>query len=532
MTDAGGGRRTTGDRPPATNSHSPPPVTDNPPVLRSLALVSSDAWLRFLGKQRWFADRGSASTARVTTAIPLPWGDGELAFVRVQLEPHAESYQIPVVARLVHSDAVPERAVIDTVSVHGQSFTVFDAVYDPVFQRGLADALANPTVVGELSGDTRWITESVSEKPLVVPEHTTIRVGSAEQSNTSIIFDREAIFKLFRRLEEGIHPDVEVNEFLTLRARFAHTPAVLATARFERRGVPMVSGVLQEYLPDSRDAWTYAIERAAPYFMAPPGDRNPKNEFLPDATRLGEVTRRLHEALASYHGVPAFAAERATPADLDRWAQRTRQTIRDAMALLERRLPDVQRDRAAEAKILAQRRDRYLDWVSEIVDGLGEDLGARTRTHGDYHLGQVLRTASGEFMVIDFEGEPTRPLEERREKTSPLRDVAGMLRSFGYAAATLAMSVERTTDMPTRELRAGRWERDVRAAFLSGYLDREDGGTGGQEDGILPVEESHVRMLIALFETEKAFYELEYELNHRLDWVGIPMRGISKLLVR
>jgi maltose alpha-D-glucosyltransferase/alpha-amylase len=503
-----------------------------PPALQALQLVTSDDWLRFLVKQRWFTDRGvSAASAQVMTAIPLPWGDDELAIahVRVRTGTRDDLYQIPVGARLVHPGVLPERAIVGSVDLHGRTITVFDAVYDPEFQRGLADALANGMVAADPSGEARWITESVSEKRLVVPEETAIRVSSVEQSNTSIIFDREAIFKLFRKLEEGIHPDVEVNTFLTLRARFAHTPAVIATARFERLGMRTVSGVLQEYLPDSRDAWTYAVECAAPYFTAPSDDRDPKNRFLPDAKRLGEVTRRLHEALASDPSDPAFAPERATPEDLDRWAQRTRHLIRDTLAALERRLSDIHRDRAAEAKILTQRRDRYLDWVNEIVDSLGDDLGARTRAHGDYHLGQVLHTASGEFMVIDFEGEPTRPLEERREKMSPLRDVAGMLRSFGYAAATLAMSVEQTTDLATRELRAGRWERDVRTAFLSGYLGPENETTG---ESILPTDESHVKMLISLFETEKAFYELAYELNHRLEWVGIPMRGISKLLVR
>jgi len=529
MTDGRG----TDDGRPADQPRAPRPEDGvERVVLEALPLVASDDWLRFLGKQRWFADRGgSAASARVETAIPLPWGDGALAFalVRVRSGTHDDVYQIPVGARLVHADALPEQSIVASVDLYGQAISVFDAVYDPEFQRGLADALANAVVAVDRAREARWITESVSEKRLVVPDQTVIRVGSAEQSNTSIIFDREAIFKLFRKLEEGIHPDLELNEFLTLRAGFAHTPAVIATARFERRGMPTVSGVLQEYLPDSRDAWTYAVECAEPYFTAPPGDRDPKNRFLPDATRLGEVTRLLHEALASDHDDPAFAPERATPENLDRWAQRTRQTIRDAMAALERRLPDIHRDRAAEAQILTQRRDRYLDWVNEIVDSLGDDLGARTRAHGDYHLGQILHTASGEFMVIDFEGEPTRPLEERREKISPLRDVAGMLRSFGYAAATMAMSVEKTTDLATRELRAGRWERDVRAAFLSGYLGPDDGRTRA---GILPVDESHVKMLIALFETEKAFYELSYELNHRPDWVGIPMRGISKLLVR
>jgi trehalose synthase-fused probable maltokinase len=280
-------------------------------------------------------------------------------------------------------------------------------------------------------------------------------------------------------------------------------------------------------MPDSRDAWEYAIEIATPYFTAPPGDQNPPNAFLADARRLGVITRELHEALASDDADRAFAPEPATAADLDRWAQRAQQTIRDATALLERRLSDIPRERAAEAKVLVQRRDRYHGWVNEIVDEIGSDLGARTRTHGDYHLGQVLRTASHDFVIIDFEGEPTRPLEERREKTSPLRDVAGMMRSFGYAAASLGKAVEKTTDLSTRELRAGRWERDVRSAFLTGYLDREAG-----RSGLLPAGEANVRSLVALFETEKAYYELAYELNHRPDWVGIPMRGISKLLVR
>jgi maltose alpha-D-glucosyltransferase/alpha-amylase len=150
----------------------------------------------------------------------------------------------------------------------------------------------------------------------------------------------------------------------------------------------------------------------------------------------------------------------------------------------------------------------------------------KIRVHGDYHLGQVLRAPSGEFIVIDFEGEPLRPLGERREKTSPLRDVAGMLRSFAYAAATLAISTEKKLDMPTRELRVARWERDVRGAFLDGYL-----ATADEEDtGFLPEEPAHVQQLIALFETEKAFYELAYELNNRPAWAWIPMRGISKLL--
>jgi len=148
------------------------------------------------------------------------------------------------------------------------------------------------------------------------------------------------------------------------------------------------------------------------------------------------------------------------------------------------------------------------------------------RIHGDFHLGQVLRAPNGEFLIIDFEGEPTRPLDERREKASPLRDVAGMLRSVAYAAATLALEDGARLKPSIRELRAARWERDVRSAFLAGYL-APDGATPNP----LPANAADTRRLIQLFEAEKAFYELSYELNNRPAWAWIPMRGISKLFV-
>jgi maltose alpha-D-glucosyltransferase/alpha-amylase len=238
----------------------------------------------------------------------------------------------------------------------------------------------------------------------------------------------------------------------------------------------------------------------------------------------------MHDALASDDDDPDFAAEPVTPEDLDAWTQRTQRSVGEALTLLERQLasPAFPKQRVAEAKALVQRRDHYIGWIDEIDDALGDDLGMQIRVHGDYHLGQVLRTESGDFAIIDFEGEPSRSLEQRREKTSPLRDVAGMLRSFAYAAATLAMSVEKTVDMPTRELRSARWERDVRAAYIAGYL----GESEDDAPDVLPEEHEHVGLLLTLFETEKAFYELAYELNNRPDWAWIPMRGISKLFMK
>jgi len=469
------------------------------PVLRALDALSSEALLAYLTQQRWFGAKGAAPTAaRVRDAVVLPWGDGNYAIARVAVDIGGaeHTYQLPYSAQ-----------------------SGVAAIDEDAFRRGLVGALAHGASA-ETRG-LRWIAEPVGDVRL--PEAT--RVGSAEQSNTSIIVGDAAILKLFRMLKPGVQPDVEVTSALT-RGGFPSTPKLLGTIRFERDGEVTIAGMMQTYLAGSTDAWSYALDLGRAYFAAPISDE-PDNAFIAGAKRLGEVTRALHEALADAEG-DAFEPEPVGPEDLDRWAHRTQQSIRDSLALLERQLgtPTFPAERRAEAQALVKRKDHYLAWTDEIDDYLGDDLGMRIRVHGDYHLGQVLRTTSNEFMVIDFEGEPSRSLDERREKTSPLRDVAGMLRSFAYAAATLGMQAGSRIDLRTREIRMARWERDARLAYLEGYLSSPD----DEASAILPEDQSHIKQLIALFEAEKAFYELAYELNNRPSWLWIPMRGISKLL--
>jgi len=336
------------------------------------------------------------------------------------------------------------------------------------------------------------------------------------------------IVKLFRRLVSGIHPEVEVTRFLTTRAGFAHTPAFFGALRFDDEYGTTIAGMTQRYVPGATDLWSYTLERGRPYFAAPE-DRETASDFVADAKRLGQTTRAMHVALAGRTDDPAFAPEPVTPDDIDRWASRTHQSVRDALSLLERQLdaPGFPQEREAEARALARRREHFAGWINEIVDSLGSELGLQIRIHGDLHLGQVLRASNGELQIIDFEGEPTRPLDERREKASPLRDVAGMLRSFAYAAATLAVEQGARFKPQLRELRSARWERDVRQAFLDGYLASSPGAVNP-----LPARSPDTRGLIELFETEKVFYELSYELNNRPAWAWIPMRGISKLFVR
>ena len=497
---------------------------DHASITNAIEELTPEALIAFLQQQRWFAAKGSKlSAAALANFIVAPWGAGRFALAHVLVRgPDGEHiYQLPLATHASVPADVPKTAILSTAPV------VYDAVLDPEFRLGLIKALVTgASIVG--SDGAMWVAEATSPKSLALPDDVATRVGSAEQSNTSIVVGDAAIVKLFRTLKRGTHPDVEVTRFLTTRAGFTNTPALLASMRFEDGAGPMMSGMMQTLIGGATDAWAHALAKGKSYFVA--GSREPANTLLDDAKRLGVVTRAMHDALASDDTDPAFAPEPATPEDLDRWSTRIKGSVRDSLALLERQLasPAFPKQRGAEARALVARRDHFTAWIDEIDETLGDDLGMLIRVHGDYHLGQVLRTSSGNFAVIDFEGEPSRSLDERREKTSPLKDVAGMLRSFGYAAATLAMAAEKSLDMPTRELRSARWERDVRAAFIAGYL----GNADDDAPDILPEETEHVHLLIALFEAEKAFYELTYELNNRPDWAWIPMRGISKLLMQ
>jgi maltose alpha-D-glucosyltransferase/alpha-amylase len=500
------------------------------PMRAAVSALRSDELLRFLMRQRWFGAKGMSPThARIAELIALPWDEGSYAIARVIVrDAGAErEYQLPIGVREKGEAPKRNEAVIETADDAGQTFVLFDAVHDPVFRAKLAEALVNGARVD--AGQIQWVVDVVKPGWGAPDGDRSSTVGSAEQSNTSIVIAGRAIYKLFRALTPGVHPDVEVTRFLTTAAGFANTPALFAETRIESGDDVITTGMLQEFLPGSKDAWTFALDRGRAYFAAPPGS-DTTNDFVADAKRLGTITRALHDALATGTS-PAFTPEPLRTEELERWAHRVQQSIRASLALLEAQTETgrIPAQRTAEARALVRRADHYTGLIDEIVDTVGDDLGSRIRTHGDYHLGQLLHTTNDDFMIIDFEGEPARSLEERRQKTSPLRDVAGMLRSFAYAAGTLAAAVERQVDFPTRELRGARWERDVRGAFLTGYVATKP--SRPEQPALLPRDDHNNKRLLSLFEIEKVFYELSYELNNRPEWVGIPMRGISKLLV-
>jgi trehalose synthase-fused probable maltokinase len=471
----------------------------------------------FLSSRRWFGGKGKTiRAAELAELIPVTWPNSRKEFAVAR-------------AKVTTDDGT---SLYQLFLSSGGDLT--DALEDPEFRRGLADAFLTGAAFHHRT--TRWVVESESAKGLAVPATAPITLGTSEQTNSSVVIDSEAILKLYRKLEPGIHPDVEVTRFLTIERQFAHVPVLLGTIRFEDASAMTTAGMLQELVPGAVDGWKHALDCSAEYFRA--GDREePVLPFEQEAQQIGVVTRALHETLASGDRSSDFELRPATPDDVRHWVESARRTIEGAARALERALKEkrLPQEREAEAQSIVERRPGYLAWMSELDEGIGADAGANVRTHGDYHLGQVLRSVANQFLVIDFEGEPTRPLHERRKRHSPLRDVAGMLRSFSYAAAVgggmqdagsfaSAAKTRPSSKQALADIRAARWERSTREAFLRGYFAEKNGNPA-----LLPRSHSNAGRLIALFEAEKVFYELQYELDHRPAWVWIPLRGIAKL---
>ena len=490
----------------------------------TLAQLSSDDLDHFLRERRWFGAKGRRAVSVAIVDVVRVEHEGHraaVARVEVRFGDETQVYQLPLAACRSDDGQPSPKAVIARVETPSGSGLLFDAAEDERFRAAIAAGFARGRVFeGERA---RWVIEPVAgAQPARIDARTPSRISAGEQSNTSIVYGDGAILKLFRRLEEGENPDVEIGRFLTTRTRFRNTPALLGTIVFDDRGGQhMVAGMLQSYVAGSTDAWRDTLARARGFFESA---REVENTFVHDAEALGDATRRMHDALASDPRDPDFAPRPVSDEDIARWADATRRSIDGAISLLADRLTVVREEIAAEARTIVDRRAAFSDAVAEQAAALAHDAGEKIRHHGDYHLGQVLRAPDGAFMIIDFEGEPARPLAERRQRASALRDVAGMLRSFAYAAATLATEQRARGDVAADlDARAARWEQEVRAAFLHGYM----------RDALpdyLPRSREHVDALLSLFETEKVFYELAYELNNRPDWAWIPIQGIARLL--
>ena len=386
------------------------------------------------------------------------------------------------------------------------------------------------------------------------------RIGSAEQSNTSIIYEKQLILKLFRRLQPGENPDVEIGRFLTDVVHFPHiAPFMGEITMTPANGEKTTVAMLQKLVANQGDGWQWFLEQLSGFFSSvatlPAPSETPTPSFLNDreplrealeyagpsikaVALLGRRTAEMHLALATPTDDPAFAAEPFTTDDLIRDARRIEAQITAALETLKTKISTLNDQAADDAGLLLSRRLTLLARASSIT-GIAA-AGQRIRIHGDYHLGQTLRTSGasgekgmesgaddGDFVLLDFEGEPARLLYERRQKQSPLKDVAGMIRSFSYAAHSalnqfLAANPEggHPHDSDTLTAWADFWQNSASCEFLRAYRE-----TIATNPSLLPAAQQS-QALLDLYVLEKALYELLYELNNRPSWVRIPLAGI------
>jgi maltose alpha-D-glucosyltransferase / alpha-amylase len=385
-------------------------------------------------------------------------------------------------------------------------------------------------------------------------QHLSGRVGSAEQSNTSILYGKQLILKLFRRLQPGENPDVEIGRFLTEVAHFPRIAPFLGEIDISpQAGEKTTIGMLQGLVANQGDGWEWFLNQLAAFFETvanvPAPMESPKASLLGEVTvpaelrqhagptleaaaLLGRRTAELHLALATPTRDPAFNAEPFSAEDLNRDALRIQDQIATAMEALKAKFTSLPDEIIGEAAVLLSRRRELLDRARDLAKG--DAAGKRIRIHGDYHLGQTLRVAAntgsepsaGDFVLLDFEGEPARSLAERRRKQSPLRDVAGMVRSFSYAAqSALAqfLVVHQLDSEINVSTWARLWENAAAAEFLRSYR------TAISADPCLLPPPERAQALFAAYVLEKALYELLYELNNRPAWLHIPVAGILSM---
>jgi maltose alpha-D-glucosyltransferase/alpha-amylase len=518
----------------------------------------------YLRARRWFrskARRIKSVGLRETVRVPFDGDDqiqARLAIIEVEYtEGEAEAYLLPLaLARGEQAERIvaqTPQALVAHVAPEGEDgpqWLLYDALFEPAFTSAL---LAGVGARRRFAGKRGELTATPTRafKKLRGPSGAALepRVGRAEQSNTSIMFGDRLILKLFRRLESGVNPDLEIGMSLT-EAGFEHVPSVGGWLAYRAgREEPAAIGILQQFVPNEGDVWELTLDSVSAYFEraaaraeGPPETKaatlkevvatagtqmsdevaNAIGSYANVAALLGTRTAQLHRALAGMGDTPAFAAEPFSAMYQRSAFQTIRNLTSTTFALLRDRfesLPDESRPAANAALGLA---DDVLPRVRELTSGRTSAM--RIRTHGDFHSGQVLWTGK-DVVIIDFEGEPGRPLSERRHKRSALSDVAGMLRSFHYAAYGTLLNPHvggtvRPEDVARLEPWAAFWYRWVAATFLAAYLEEASG------QPFLPANGADLESMLEVSILQKTLYEMAYELNNRPDWVSIPLRGL------
>ena len=511
----------------------------------------------YLPRCRWFQSKANeVKHISIADTVPLENMPTQLVFLDVEYANEAnEIYLLPIkfvvgdMARSI-TEEFPIAAIMDLrckrdgEMVEGK---LIDAIYDERFRRGMLNVIGEQE---QMSGDTGSLDAGTTRAfdDLHTPQLAEqSKMLGKEQSNTSIKYGDVLVLKLMRRLEEGVNPELEIGRFLTEKTAITHVPMLAGYMEYLRHAHPPVTiAVLQGFIHNQGDAWEFTLDWLSQWFQSgildqpepqmrdeslvmlaasdiPAKVREDIGEYLDKAYLLGQRTAELHVALAS------GTDERFSPLDFSMPYQKE---LYDSIDRMTNRIFNVLRDRLHTLpESVRPHGQAVLDQEREIRAAfkmlIEHDIpGKRIRGHGDYHLGQVLYT-DGDFVIVDFEGEPARPLPERYIKHSPLRDVAGMLRSFHYAAYGTLPGFGLKTVVPQDKLSlaepwARHWRNWVSVAFLQGYLKHV------ATANILPSDMASVDELLRILIMEKAVYELGYEINNRPGWLKVPAQAITR----
>ena len=504
--------------------------------------MRDDILLPYLSTRRWFAAKGKRIVDmrfREATEWSTPEGSWLMAFLQVDIEgeePHLYFLPLAIAWEAKGNDPLHTlgASVLAKVRQKERMGVLYGAFGNPDFARALARSMARNEELPFAGGKLRMLSTS-AYVPLAEAISQEVRLPALEQSNTGVFLGNRLYLKGYRRMHAGINPEVEVGRFLTDVSPFPNiAPLAGALEYIDAQGQAKTLAVLQKFVENQGDVWTYTQEYLERFLATPlvpadpsaePAESDPHSFFHAQARVLGQRIGEMHQAFFKAQGEPAFAPEPVSADDLARWKtgvlEEAHGTLRDLEARLQGMAEPV-RTQAANLLQAAPLLEQRINNVNIDIAGL-----MKTRYHGDLHFGQLV-LVQNDFVILDFEGEPSRPIEERRRKHSPLRDVAGMLRSASYAAQ--AVLRRGAIDHPDRQegvreaLRE--WEKGTVAAAMAGYRERVVGLAS------VPADENDMGALIDLFVIEKALYELRYEMDNRPDWLSIPVAGLMGILNR
>ena len=502
---------------------------------RSRTVLERDVLPAFLASRRWFAERGNKSIAtRIAGSLPLPPSEAELGMALIEAGGRARpaTYLLPLAIRWTRLERERHSPVaLAAVRRGAREGTLLDAAADASFIGFILDQLRRPQVL-EWEGRRIEFRSTGELADDVAAALDDIRAVDTEQSNTTALVGNRYVVKLFRRIEPGINPEIELGRYLTETVQFPNTPALLGTAELEENGSRAAVAVVHRFVENQGDAWTVTnayldrfVEEQRLLTAEAAGHSDEQAAYLHRVEHVGQRVAELQLALAGREDVVDFAPEPISAADIQRWTESLLERAVHTLDHLARRrsdLPDTARQLVE--KVLSARESL----ASLLHELLPDTLDAvKIRHHGDFHLGQMLIVKDDVF-IIDFEGEPRRSIEDRRRKAPAARDVAGLIRSIDYSATgALERALKSAPDDEGKIARALEgWRVSAVAAFFAGYR------RSLTDLRLWPQSPRAADRLLDFFLLEKAFYEIEYELAHRPDWLRVPLAGTWRILSR